>query len=107
MPVTEEDFKQAVDRLEAIANDINHLTHGNGRAGVHTLIDDVYGPAHRARAGLMARVGVLESQLQALVSQRSEARWLQRGVAVGMALVAADTVLGLNLAGLLRGILPQ
>ena len=87
-------------RLATISEDISHLTHGNGRKGVRALLDDVYGPSSRERPGLFERVVLLEKEVRAIAEQRKETRWLQRGIAIGMSLVIADTVFGLNLSAL-------
>ncbi len=105
------DRRAADKRLEAIetqltriSTDINHLTHGNGRKGVLNLIDDVYGPQTRERPGLFERVVLLEKEVRALAEQRKETRWLQRGIAIGVGVVALDTVFGLDLAHVLRSL---
>ena len=87
-------------RLTAISTDLDQLVHGNGRQGVRALLDDVYGPRGRERPGLFERVVILEKEVRLLAEQRKETRWLQRGIAIGMGLVIADTVFGLNLATL-------
>jgi hypothetical protein len=83
---------------------IGELLHGNGRQGLHAICDDLYGPRHRERPGLFARVVLLEKNVQTLTDARKETRWLQRGIAIGVTLVLIDTVLDLELARLIGGI---
>ena len=89
------------DQLTAIRSSLHSLTHGNGRQGVHALLDDFYGPRGRERPGVMARIVLIEHEVQELKLQRRETRWLQRGVAIGVGLVALDTVFGFDLVGVL------
>ena len=99
MPVTEQQFDTLCDRINAIDNSLHELLHGNGldRTGLRTLLDDMYGPARSGRLGLVARVTILETQVEALCAQRKEARWLQRGIAVGVALVLVEGAFNVNL----------
>jgi hypothetical protein len=98
VPVTEQQFEAVCRRLESIATDIGHLTHGNGRTGVHALLDDIYGPPNGNRRGLIARVVVLESEVDRLSAQRKETRWLQRGIAIGVALVLVEGAFNIEIA---------
>ena len=103
MPVTEEQFDAVCERLDDIAADIKHIVDGNGRPqGVRALLDDVYGPRGRERPGLFERVVLLEKEVRALAEQRKETRWLQRGIAIGVGVVAFDSVLGLDLGSVVR-----
>ena len=99
MPPTE--YQALQEQLEAIRASLHALTHGNGRQGVNGLLDDFYGPRGRERPGLLARVVVIETEVQELKMQRRETRFLQRGIAVGVGLVALDIVFGLDLTGVL------
>ena len=102
MPPTE--YEALQEQLEAIRASLHTLTHGNGRQGVNGLLDDFYGPRGRERPGLLARVVIVETEVQELKTQRRETRWLQRGVAIGVGLVALDTVFGFDLTGVLAAI---
>ena len=99
MPPTE--YQALTEQLDAIRNSLHSLTHGNGRQGVNGLLDDFYGPRGRERPGLLARVVVIEAEVHELKMQRRETRFLQRGIAVGVGLVALDIVFGLDLTGVL------
>ena len=84
--------------VDAVAADIKHLTHGNGRKGLWALSDAVFGPPNRPDDGLVKRISGIEDR-------HKESKWLTRGIAIGMSLVVADNVLGLNLAGLVQRLL--
>ena len=101
MPVTEQQFQAVCERLETIGTDLDTLVHGNGRTGVHALLDDVYGPPNRARLGIIARVVILETQVEAFCAARKETRWLQRGIAIGVSLVLLEGTLDINIARLI------
>jgi len=91
-------------RLDQIAHDMDALVHGNGRQGVRALVDDVYGPRGRERPGLFERVVLLEKEIRTLAEQRKETRWLQRGIAIGVGVVALDTIFGIDLAGIIKSL---
>jgi hypothetical protein len=84
---------QIAEDVALIRKDIDKILHGNGRRGLWALSDAVFGPNGRPDDGLQKRMQTLEDR-------GKEARFLQRGIAVGMALMAADSLLGLNLAAL-------
>jgi hypothetical protein len=86
--------------VAAIRNDIDHILNGNGRKGLKQISDAVFGPNGRPDDGLVKRLQVVEDR-------GKEARYLQRGIAVGMALMAADSLLGLNLAALVGRLFGQ
>ena len=81
--------------VSRIRKDVDSILHGNGRKGVWALSDAVFGPPSRPDEGLVRRVGNIESHAR-------ENKILQRGIAIGIALVALDTVFGLNLAALVQ-----
>ena len=90
------------EQLEAIRAELHSLAHGNGRQGLRQLLDDVYGPRTRERPGLFARVVIIEKDVEGMKASQRERVWLQRGIAVGMALVLAEQVMGVNIGGVLR-----
>jgi hypothetical protein len=89
------------DAITGINNRLEYLINGNGRKGVHALLDDVYGDSGRTRPGLFARVVLIEAEVQELKMQRRETKFLQRGIAAGVGLVALDSVFGIDLMGVL------
>ena len=93
MPVTEQQFDAVVTRLEAIGEDVQKLTHGNGRKGLWALSDAVFGPPGCSEEGLVKRLAVIERATR-------ESRLLQRGIAIGVGLVLIEHSFDLNLARL-------
>jgi len=60
MPVTEEQFREVTTRLENVATELEHLTHGNGRRGFWAVNDAVFGvPGKNDDNGLVGRVDEL------------------------------------------------
>ena len=104
MPVTDQQFNALCERIDTIDTNIDELLHGNGRTGLHALIDDFYGPNNRARPGIIARVVLLETEVRKLAEQRKETKWMQRGIAIGVGLVALDTIFNLDIARLLGSV---
>ena len=90
------------EQLKAIREDLHQISHGNGRQGLRQLLDDMYGPRTRERPGLFARVVIIENDVESMKASQRERVWLQRGIAVGMALVLAEQVMGVNIGGILR-----
>ena len=89
------DEHQIARDVARIRKDVDAILHGNGRKGVWALSDAVFGPPNRPDDGLAKRVTVIEQTTR-------ESKLLQRGIAIGMSLVVADSVIGLNLAGLVQ-----
>jgi tetrahydromethanopterin S-methyltransferase subunit G len=70
VPVTEQQFEAVCERLDDIARNLEHLTHGNGRKGLWALSDAVFGPPGRNEAGLIRKVEDLADARQAELNQR-------------------------------------
>ena len=91
-------------KLAKIEKQLHELTHGNGRHGVRALVDDVYGPRGRERPGMIARLCLVEKDVADCQRTRRESKILQRGVAIGVGLIGAEIVFGLDFSTLLRSI---
>jgi hypothetical protein len=92
--------EQIAEDVARIRKDVDSVLHGNGRKGLWAVSDAVFGAPGRHDDGLVKRMQTLEDRSK-------EARYLQRGIAIGMALVAADTLLGLNLSALVGRLFGQ
>ena len=90
MPTTQE---QIAEDIASIRKDVDFILHGNGRRGLWAISDAVFGHRDKNEPGLVTRVKAVEDR-------HKEQTWLQRGIAIGMGLVIADTVFGLNLSAL-------
>jgi hypothetical protein len=90
--------------LKAIRAELNKILYGNGRAGLHRIGDDLYGPTDGSRPGIARRVAGLEESVKLLAEQRRETQWLLRGVSLGMSFVLLDHVAGGRLMRLLTSI---
>jgi hypothetical protein len=86
--------EQIAEDVARIRKDVDSVLHGNGRKGLWAVSDAVFGAPGRHDDGLVKRMQTLEDR-------NKEARYLQRGIAIGVAVVTVDTVLGLNLASLI------
>ena len=94
------------NELKAVRRQLSEILHGNGRAGLHRLCDDLYGPKDGTRTGLTARMKGVEDSVEKLARQRAETTWLQRGIAAGMSVVLLEHVFEIpfrTLFGLLGG----
>lgn len=96
------DMRSINDSLSEIRRDVHVIRHGdgNGTPGMARLADEVFGPSNQSRLGLVARMRLAEERIEALAAQRRETLWLQRGIGLGVGLVALDTVVGVDLVGL-------
>ena len=84
-------------QLQDLSVSVKHLTHGNGRQGYYSVLDDVYGPRDRSRMGVLERLAQAEVKVGVLESQRREIITYLRGLAAGVALVGVDILFGFNL----------
>ena len=90
MNITLEQIAADVAKIRA---DVDHISHGNGRAGIWALSDTVFGPKGQPARGILERLEKVEAA-------HREGRFLQRGIAIGVSLVALDSLFGLDLASL-------
>ena len=88
--------------LKAVRRQLAEILHGNGRAGLHRLNDDLYGPRDGSRRGVITRVSRIEESVEKLARQRTETTWLQRGIAVGMGIVLIEHVFDVPIAAIIR-----
>jgi hypothetical protein len=80
-----------------IRTDVDLILHGNGRRGIWQISDVLFGPAGQPHRGMQQRLEKVERY-------QNEGRVLQRGIAIGVALVALDIVFGLDLTRVIGGI---
>jgi len=80
--------------IAAIRKDMDMVLHGNGRRGVWALSDAVFGHKDKLEPGLLTRVKQIEDR-------HKEQTWLQRGIAIGVALVLVDGLFDLNVSALI------
>ena len=102
--IRDEQWLDLCAEVEGIRKDVYLLTHGNGRQGVRALLEDVYGPDTRHRAGLFERVVVLEAEVEEVKRQRNESKWMQRGIAVAAGLLLIEAIVGVELARIVRSL---
>ena len=87
--------EQIAADIKKIRTDVDLILHGNGRRGVWALSDAVFGHRDKNEPGLVNRMKVIEDR-------HKEQTWLQRGIAIGVGIVALDSLLGIDLAGIAR-----
>jgi hypothetical protein len=92
--------EQIAEDVARIRKDVDAVLHGNHRKGLWAISDAVFGPPGKDDDGLVKRMRALEDR-------NKETKFLQRGIAIGMGLVVADNVLGLNLSALVGRLFGQ
>ena len=102
-------LKKQLDEMDAkigvLTTSVRHLTEGNGRQGYYRVLDDIYSPQDKSRSGILERLKNAESRVTNLEEHRKGVLTYLRGIAIGVGIVALDGVLGLDLVGLIRGLL--
>lgn len=88
---------QLNDRLDDIQQQLNVIIHGNGRKGLRQITDFLFGEkGGDAGKGAAARIEALEVAETKRANDRRVQLAYQRGIAVGLALVAGNTFFGLQ-----------
>jgi len=89
------------DQLEQdvaqIRKDVDSILHGNGRRGLWDLSDAIFGHKDKSEPGIQARVKALEASAAQRANERKVTSAYQRGIAIGLALVAGNTFFGVQL----------
>lgn len=89
---------QLNERLDEIQKQLDVIIHGNGRKGLRQITDFLFGEKGGDPAkGAKARLEAIEVAEAKRVSDRRVQLAYQRGIAVGLALVASNTFFGLQL----------
>ena len=86
--MTEDKLEERLDRIEA---QLDLVIHGNGRAGIWKISDYIFG-----KQGVKERLEALEAHDLKLDRERATSRAYQRGIAIGLALVAGNTFFGVQ-----------
>lgn len=89
---------QLEQRLDGIDGQLNVIINGNGRKGIRQITDFLFGEkGGDAGKGAQARLEALEIADGKRANDRRVQLAYQRGIAVGLALVASNTFFGLQL----------
>lgn len=89
---------QLEERLDGIEDQLNVIINGNGRKGLRQITDFLFGEkGGDAGKGAAARIEALEVAETKRANDRRVQLAYQRGIAVGLALVASNTFFGLQL----------
>lgn len=89
---------QLNERLDDIQAQLSTVLHGNGRAGIWAISDFLFGEKGGDRSkGAEARLKALEAAEGKRVNDERVRMAYQRGIAIGLALVASNTFFGLQL----------
>ena len=93
------DVSSIKDDVKTLKEDVNTILHGNGREGLWAISDAIFGKKNQpSEPGLMSRVKVVENEAR-------ERRWINRGIAIGVGLVGAETLLDVNVLAFLGSLL--
>ena len=89
-----DDMTRIAADVAKIRTDVDAVLHGNHRKGLRDIADAVFGPPGRPDDGLVKRVATIEQTTR-------EGRFLQRGIAIGVALVLVEGAFNINLTRLI------
>ena len=92
-----QDVSDIKDDVKVLKQDVNTILHGNGRHGLWSISDALFGRAGGTDPGVKDRVKDLENESK-------ERKWLRRGLATGVGFLSVEGVLGVTLFSFISGL---